>query len=256
MRPELIYVYDGSFDGFLTCVFDSFSAKSEGGAPTVTQIYKTGDVQLTIGAQIVEIAADSAKAERVYNGISQKLGAQALRHVYCATLSAEPDAETAALAFLRLAFKRGRKVSDDLADPRVWRMFEIARTIGREQERYIQFLRFSELEGGILFAEFEPEANVLPLILPHFSDRLTSLPFIIHDTRRLIAGVYDTKEWVLVSSSDMNLPRISDKENEYRDLWQLFFHSVAIKERKNLKLQSQFMPKKYWNHLLETHPKQ
>ena len=251
MTPETpdnntIYIYDGSLDGLLTCVFEVFERKEYDAV-----ISKAGDVQLTIGAEIKEISTDAAKAERVYKGIVQKIGSEALRSAYYATLSSEPDAETAALNFLRVAFKRGHKISGDLADPRVWRMHQISRGVDREKYRYIEFLRFSELEGGILFAEFEPAPNVLPLIMPHFADRLTSLPFIIHDKRRLIAGVYDTKEWLLISSADMNLPQFSSDENECRELWRLFFNTIAVKERINPRLQMQLMPKKYWEYMTE-----
>jgi len=34
-------------------------------------------------------------------------------------------------------------------------------------------------------------------------------------------------------------------------LWKKYFKSMAIEERKNLKLQQQNMPKKYWKYLVE-----
>lgn len=248
MKPEaeVIYIYDGTFEGFLTCVFEAFSEREY---PAL--ISKRGEVQLSLGAELKEIETNPASADRVYNGVREKLGAWTLLRLYHSTLSAEEDAEAAALTYLRLGFKAGPKVYNDLANPTVWRLEKIVKGVEREAGQYLQFIRFSELEGNLLFAEFEPEPNVLPLIMPHFSDRLNSQPFIIHDRGRRIAGVYDTREWSLVSSETMELPAVSENEREYRALWKLFFNTIAIKERVNPKLQMQHMPKKYWKHIME-----
>ena len=34
-------------------------------------------------------------------------------------------------------------------------------------------------------------------------------------------------------------------------LWKEFFNTIGIKERKNLKCQKNFMPKKYWKNIIE-----
>ena len=47
------------------------------------------------------------------------------------------------------------------------------------------------------------------------------------------------------------VPTISEREKEYQQLWKTFFQTIAIEERKNPRLQMQFMPKKYWKDLVE-----
>lgn len=248
MKPDrdIIYVYDDTFDGFLTCVFEAFVKKEH---PSL--ISKPGGVQLAIGAEVRDIRTDAGKAERVYDGIRAKVGGKALRMIYCVTLSAEPDAEVAALSYIRLLFKVGKRVYGDLTDERVWRVERIAAAVEKERVRYMEFLRFSELEGGILFGEFEPKPNVLPLIMPHFADRLNAQPFIIHDKGRRLAAVYDTNEWCMISSVDMELPRYSENECEYRSLWKLFYNTIAIKERISERRRMGHMPKKYWSFMTE-----
>lgn len=49
----------------------------------------------------------------------------------------------------------------------------------------------------------------------------------------------------------MKLPCISSSEVAYQELWKLFFNTIAIRERTNPKCQMQFMPKKYWQDLIE-----
>ncbi|ETI99568.1 MAG: hypothetical protein Q611_LSC00264G0001, partial [Leuconostoc sp. DORA_2] len=41
-------------------------------------------------------------------------------------------------------------------------------------------------------------------------------------------------------------------KDEYSSLWKCYFKSTTIEERKNLRLQRQMMPKRYWKHIFET----
>ena len=39
-------------------------------------------------------------------------------------------------------------------------------------------------------------------------------------------------------------------DNNYEELWKLFYENIGIKERKNEKCRNNFMPKKYWKYIL------
>ena len=52
-------------------------------------------------------------------------------------------------------------------------------------------------------------------------------------------------------AENFNIPNITEKEKEYQILWKTFFDTISIKERKNSRLQMQFMPQKYWQDLIE-----
>jgi len=47
------------------------------------------------------------------------------------------------------------------------------------------------------------------------------------------------------------LPSTTSSEIAYQELWKLFFKTIAIRERTNSRCQMQFMPKKYWQDLIE-----
>lgn len=245
----MMYLHDGSFDGLLTAVFEAFERKEN---PEV--IAPIEGAQYQIGSAVREIITDSVKARRVYEGIEYKIGVQALDNVYMCSLSCEPNIGRVVLDYLRLGFRYGNRVNQRMADDAVRQITFIERKVWREYHRFLGFLRFSALEheGGLLFAEFEPENNVLPLLMPHFSDRLNTDPFIIHDKGRSVAGVYDTQSWTLISSKEMRLPAYSQDERQYRRLWQSFYETVGIKERRNEKLQRQLMPMKFRGQMHET----
>lgn len=121
------------------------------------------------------------------------------------------------------------------------------------------FVRFRELEGGLLFARIEPDANVLEFVMPHFADRFPLENFVIVDVRRGLAGIHESKrDWFLVRMDGQERERFSslvlrysEEELEMAELFRHFCISLGIKERKNLKLQQQFLPLKYRRFMTE-----
>ena len=67
-------------------------------------------------------------------------------------------------------------------------------------------------------------------------------------------GVYYDKK--ILSFIDITLNEevnsfYTEEEKTYQKLWQTYFKNIAIKERRNLKLQRQFIPTRYWKYLTE-----
>lgn len=242
----MTYLYDGSFEGLLCSIFEAFERKEYPDA-----ILPDEDAQYTLD-KMRDIETDLEKSRRVYDGIGRKISALALENAYLCFISKDLDASRVLLEYLRLGFKYGRKVDERLAEDSVMKVTKIARNVNMEKHHYVGFLRFSSLEGGLYFAQFEPENNVLPLLMPHFADRLNTQPFIVHDNNRKVAGVYNGTDWFLISSASMNLPEYSSDEMEYRRLWKGFFDAIGIKERASRKRQRQMMPLKYRKYMWET----
>ena len=60
--------------------------------------------------------------------------------------------------------------------------------------------------------------------------------------------------YFLTDASNLNpdvITRLSPAEKEYQKLWCGFFDSIAIEARKNPKLQSQNIPKRFWKDTVE-----
>lgn len=243
------YRYDGSLDGLLCCIFEAYARKEEPLSITAGEA-----VQLALDAQVRDVVTDSERATRVQKGIFARIGPEAFARVQTAALSADPRAAEVTLAYVRLGFEVGPRIDQRLADVRVQAMNTLLRHVDWEAHRYLQFLRFSELEGGVFFAEMEPEHDVLVLVMPHFCDRFGQQPFIIHDRARNLAGVWDMNEWAIISSETMRLPAPTSNEAQYQALWRMFYNTVAIKQRINPKLRQQFLPKKFWRYMTEMQP--
>ncbi|MCL2810810.1 MAG: TIGR03915 family putative DNA repair protein [Clostridia bacterium] len=249
MSAGISYRYDGSLDGLLCCIFEAYERKEE-----PLSIVAGHAVQLALDAHVRDIATDPERASRVQKGILARIGPEAFACVQQAALSADPRAAQITLAYVKLGFSVGPRIDQRLADPAVYTMNKLLRQVTWEAHRYIQFLRFNELEGGMYFAEMEPEHDVLVLVMPHFADRFGQQPFIIHDRTRRLAGVWDMRAWTLVSSETMRLPPPTADEARYQALWRMFYKSIAIKQRINPNLRRQFMPKKFWRYITEMQP--
>ena len=92
---DVIYRYDGSFDGFLCCVFASYEHKE-----VPVQICGPEDGQLSL-LFMREIITDPLKAQRVWNSVPQKIGKEALAFIQKAFCSCMEQKEMAILLFLR-----------------------------------------------------------------------------------------------------------------------------------------------------------
>jgi probable DNA metabolism protein len=73
---------------------------------------------------------------------------------------------------------------------------------------------------------------------------------LFYDTVRQIAFIKDKDNTSIQNIVNVQL-EYSQNEQQFQKLWQTFFDSVTIKERKNLKLQRQMVPLKYRKDMTE-----
>lgn len=242
----MIYIYDGTFDGYLCAVFDSFSRHE-----IPDDILAHEPEQVEFFQTFHRIETNITHARRVEQGIVRAMNADILSYVFAAMHSAQAGAGRDLLDFLHLGFKIGPTILERLTEDSVVRVMRMSRHVWFESGRWREFLRFHELENGVYIAQYEPENDVTELMMPHFADRFADQPFIIHDRGRHKAGVCHRGSWMMASSENMVLPHESEREAQYQKLWLRFYDTVAIKARENPKLRRQLMPKKYWKDMLE-----
>lgn len=246
---EIAHIIDGSFEGLLTSVFEAYSSRRFPAGICADDGY-----QLDFGQEQVHIRTDGAKASRVMAGILRKMGAAVYEQAWTAFLSNDATRHIKILRYLALGFQVGRALPDMLAEPAVMDVLELARPVARECNKLLGFVRFSIMENGAQFSEIAPEHNQLPLLMPHFADRLPDVPFVLHDSRRKLAGLHGAGQWRIVVADGLRLPGYSDDELEWRKMWKRYFDALAIEERKNARLQMSLMPKRYWRGLTEMQP--
>lgn len=243
-RTDLIYQYDGSFDGFLCCVFRAVYRKED-----PLGIFAEDSAQATL-LETVLIDTEPEKAQRVLASIPKKLGESALTAVRWAFLSHLEDKELALLAFLRLGYRIGPQVMKQLADPCVHKVLTAARNVANEAHLLKGFTRFSE-HGGALTAEIEPKNDVLPILARHFRARMPRESFLIYDRTHKQALVSSGGWCRILPMEQAELPKAGVQEQFYRRLWTRFYDTVTIEARYNPKCRMTHMPKRYWGMMTE-----
>ena len=247
-------VYDGSFDGFLCVVFYVFEHK-----------LKTVHIQNEFVNQDVLfydntiITTEQKKANRVWNGVLSKTNPNIRHQFYSAFLSEQQYIELLLLDYLIYIFSGVSTGHDDYTHPSVLQIAKIAKQVGREKHRMEAFVRFRLLKDDIYFASIEPDFNVIPLILKHFKNRYADQKWMIYDIKRRYGIFYDlnTAEIITIDfPKNFDFTKTSDaffteQEQEFQKLWQDYFKSVNIASRKNMKLHTQHVPKRYWKYLSE-----
>lgn len=239
----MLYIYDNTFDGLMTAVFDIFASRD--GEACIAPASDGVSFSL-YGSKTV--LTDAVKSSRVLNGLA-KFGGEVPVRIYKAWLSRADGVEDLILAVVRIAFDVR---SDPFAlrhhDP-ICRLDALCRRVGREAERMLQFVRFVRLHEDIYAADVEPEYDVLELIGDHFHNRFSRSRLVVRDLRHQKALVSSHSGWHIASLPGNNPPL--PKDGLYENLWKTYFRTIANESRINLKLQQHFVPLKYRKHLTE-----
>lgn len=240
------YLYDGTLNGFLTIVFDSYRTKT-----LPQKICDEMNYSPNFLDHIVYIQTDFEKAKRVFNGIEKSISDTTLYNTYYAFLSNEKEKEIHLLKYLCDGFAIGPKINNRLTLTYVYQVMSMKKRSFGECHRLKGLLRFQEVGKNLYYASIHPDNNIIEPLGHHFMHRLPSQNFIIHDKVRDICLLYNGKEYQIIDSTHLKIPDISEEEQKYQELWKLFFKTISISERKNPRCQMQYMPKKYWKDLIE-----
>ena len=243
-NEDVVYIYDGSFEGFLCCVFESFSRRelplhiSAGDAPE-SFLYRTSYIE-----------TDTGKADRVLRSIPRKISVAAEESVRLGFLSCREDKERLLLDFLRLGYRVGPNVTFMLQDETVHQVDRMVFHLTHEAHLLKGFTRFSA-HNGVLAAVIGPKNFVLPLLAEHFATRLPEENFLIFDEVHKAALIYRPYEMRLVPMESFSPPEADGEEEAYRELWRRFYDTIAIEGRENPRCRMSLMPKRFWKYMTE-----
>ncbi|MCD8318588.1 MAG: TIGR03915 family putative DNA repair protein [Paraprevotella sp.] len=259
MEEDNVWIYDRTWEGMLTSVFDAFSLRrfpvailgEKDTPPLFTQVHRG--------------TTDEEKAGRVFRALQKKLSAGALVCLTTSLCSELPALDMPLFRYICKAVKSGKSIETNFADADVLFVTNVYRKVRYERLRMMQFVRFQKTVDGTYFSMIEPDYDVLPLILPHFSDRFSEERWLIYDRRRRYGYYYADHQSVRVTfeegSEIFRLPdgRLSEAmrdgdEMQIQDLWRMYFKAICIKERMNPKKHRKDLPVRYWKYLTEKQP--
>lgn len=249
------YVFDGTFEGLLTSIFEFYERK-----PGKIDLKPAQHFQPMLIDDSFEISSDEAKASRVWKGLKKKISTDWQDRFYKAFLFETPECFSHLFDFACYIFDNPKGVEVNYGHPSVVAIAKMERSVNRERHRMKAFIRFQETADGVFYAPIEPDYNVLPLVAGFFKNRYADQKWIIYDLKRKYGLYYDleqveeiTFEFLPEVKTQRYLPAgiLNEKEELYGLLWNDYFKSTNIPARKNMKLHIQHVPKRYWKYLTE-----
>ncbi|WP_420150633.1 TIGR03915 family putative DNA repair protein [Spirosoma sp.] len=251
----VIYIFDGSFWGLLTAIFESFARKEY-----EVKLTEESRFEASFFDTSVRIHTEREKANRVWLGLQKKVGTEGQQQFYKAFLSEQPAVFKSLFTYAQYVFCNPAGFAENYGNADVLAIAQAAQKVHREKHRMEAFVRFKKHRNGLFMAVVAPDFNVLPLICPHFKDRYADQPWLIYDERRKYGIYYNGStvcEVVLASKPraltehDVLEAGLDGHEQLYATLWNDYFRSTNIAERKNKKLHLQHVPRRYWRYLTE-----
>ena len=243
---DISYVYDGTFEGLLCCVYESFYKKETPAA--ICAEGRLGE-QLLFSEQRY-IQTDPERAGRVARSISEKISGEAADLVTMCYFTCLENKELAILDFLRRGYKVGKRFTEMLTDDAMRKVKDAVKRMNNESGKFKGFVRFS-VYGNVKVAVIRPENFVLPLISHHFCHRYQRDEFMIYDETHGCALVHRPPETAIIPMDSLVMYKPSAEETMYRELWRKYYDTIAIQARINPRGRMTQMPKRYWDYMTE-----
>jgi probable DNA metabolism protein len=257
MSDSLLFIYDGSFEGLLSAIFDAYSLKR---FPARLCLEKEAPPLDPTRRHLVNSTEE--KSGRVFRGLRKHLAPPTLRKFLLLWLAEEADGADLLFRLLRKVFDGARRQGgfrdNDLADPDLLALEKTALRVRRETDRLAGFLRFQKTRQGIYVAVMAPRHNILPLLTRHFTERLGAQPWIIYDAGRGYGFLRREEEFRQIFMEErylrnggLNPELLAEEEKLLQELWRGYYASTAIPERLNPSLQRRLLPKRFWKYMTE-----
>ena len=240
---DVIYYYDGSFNGFLSCIFSSYACKE-----VPAGIYSGEDSAFTLFESRI-IRTNPDHADRVLRKITA-LSPEAAVLLRRGFLTCLPDKELLLLRLISKLLREGPGFLRNRSDKTFYPVIKAVQHLNGEVHLLKGFVRFSDL-GGVLGGEIEPKNRVLPVLGGHFCSRFHNERFFLYDRTHKEALFHVPGRSVIRPLAGFQMAPPDEAEARYRLLWKRFYDTIAIKERENPRLRMSNMPKRYWNTMTE-----
>ena len=240
----MILVYDGSFEGFLSLIYEVYYQKLK-----PKNIYKTLPNEM-IFEEIKEIETIEENSKKVLDSMKKIFPKDIVCKILNIFMCDTKEFEMALLEYIILGFKDTKQLFN-INNSSIFYLETLEKELFRHVHKMTGFIRFEELEDGTLYAKIQTKFNVAYFLGKHFLKRFNNQNFIIHDIEREIAFVKIENNISIENIASFDTPTYSENEAKFQKLWSSFFNSVSIKERTNLKLQQNQVPLIYRTYMNE-----
>ena len=155
-----VFQCEDTLTGILTGVYDAWDSRL---GHEHVRLSTVCDGNLELFCEYVQTEPDTEKAEKVIRTIKRRMGEEAFEMI--AYAASYPDDQKADAIYRMIVtglhLPDGRQITGMLTHSQVRLVFELRRKAWHIAHRYMGFVRFRELENGVLFSEIDGEADVL-----------------------------------------------------------------------------------------------
>ena len=231
----MIYLIENSYYGLLSAVYKYYTEK-----PNDVKIFDNFS-QLSFIDEVFSVITEEKNAKRIDDRIKKLLSRSNYYDINLALKSGDENKFNIIFKYVCEILDTQKDVSDNYNSESVFKFNEILLKVKKEIHHLKGFIRFSKCENGIYYSYFKPDNDILEKILPHFINRYKSMPFILHDIAFDKLCAYNGNEYKIVNKK---IPPLKVKD-DFNKLFKIYYESVNIKSRKNLKTMRNYMPKRY-----------
>lgn len=238
-----VYTCDHNWEALLSCIYDAWSS---GHGHKNIRIEYEQTAERTLFDEYIYVPTDSQKALSVTDAVNCKVSQYFYQELcYCA-MGYEPDIPDIIYRLMVLGFAYGPSVLKQVQYEAVMRFNEIRKRVGNEAHHFREFLRFHMIRDSLYVAHIEPKSRIVVTLGFPFQDRMPSENWMIIDDIHKEAVIHPRNEdfylRTLTDSEYISLLETEKINDEYTDMWKVFFDTIAIKERINPALQRNLFP--------------
>lgn len=246
---EAYFIYDGSFEGLLTAVFDSFAQKRL----PIKIVQRQRLTQHLFGEEL-RVISNSAKADRVAKKL-REISPDLFCHLALAFTSRQEGVEMLLFNLIVQSLKAHRKMQESYGGPDQLRLHELSKLVQNEMHRQQALVQFYQLNQAICMSTIDPDYDVLPFLGGYFQNHFAHQQWVIYDTAHgyglhhnlhTLSPFAVNDEQLLRNLPDEHLPH---EEQMGRQLWANYFKPENGPVRKQTAIHHKLIPQQYWKHL-------
>ncbi|MBR5439912.1 MAG: TIGR03915 family putative DNA repair protein [Clostridia bacterium] len=234
------YLYDGSFEGIFCVAYHALKNKE------TPKIYSKTNYQPSFLLEHTEIDSNEQIFKKVKNALI-KISAKTYNYLEIAFKSSNIEKDEVIFNCIIKTILSKQNELENFSNEHFFNLNKIVEAVKYEAHRFLGFIRFSKSEKGVFYACFEPDGDIIDLILNHFLKRFYAIPFVLHDINHgKLYACYKGK-----TQKFFNIYKKVKISDNYAKLFKTYYDTIFIKSRKNERQMLNYMPKRYHKNMPE-----
>ena len=185
MKTGVILIYDGTFNGFLSGIYQAFEKHMD-----VVDVQQEGKCQSEFFAQTLKVTTNIEQAKQVWYTLRDK-NYESLKSIYFAFLSEVGGIELQLYRQIETMIRGNKDIGSKSSTTTPINIADLAARVADEKRATETDLALNFPKGKAPVVYLKPKYNILPLISKYFRLAYPSGPWVIFDQLRNYGLYYD-----------------------------------------------------------------